>query len=77
MKNIERDFIIIGSVPDDTQLNDCEVIIHKCSVSYPTPEGTVTHTYNDSDEHPADDPDIIVLSTRFVNPNTGEELESD
>lgn len=70
-KNIERDFTLIATVPDDAKLDECEVIIHKASVSYP---GTILRYDDMYDEA---DVEIVVLSTRFVKPDTGEELEAD
>lgn len=71
-KNIERDFTLVAQVPDDVELGECEVVIHKATVSY----RGITLRYDD-DAHGADDVGIVVLSTRFVNPDSGEELESD
>jgi len=71
-KNIERDFTLIARVPDNARLDECEVIIHKASVSYGYGE-----TLEYDDETHKDDVEIVVLSTRFVNPDGGEELESD
>lgn len=77
MKNLERDFtLIVGQVPDDVKLKDCEIVIEKASASYMLPDGKwVTLGYEEGTSK--DDVDIIVLSTRFVNPDGGEELESD
>lgn len=78
MKNIERDFTLIAQVPDDVKLEDCEVIIHKASASYPdASKGIGTSEARYDDETGEGDVEIVVLSTRFVSPDTGEELESD
>lgn len=71
-KNIERDFTLIARVPDNAVLGECEVVIHRATVSYGRGE---TLEYND--ETGRDDVDIVVLPTRFVDPDSGEELESD
>lgn len=76
-KNVERDFTIIGRVPGITKLEDCEVIIHKASVSYPRGKGCDYTTLIYDDETNEDSVDIVVLSTRFANPDGGEELDSD
>lgn len=76
-KNIERDFTLIARVPGSVKLSDCEVIIHKASVSYPDENGAPVTLVYDDEPGGKDEVDIVVLSTRFTNPEGGEELESD
>ena len=78
MKVVERDFVVTALVPDDTKLDDCEVIIHKASVSYHgEPDGTqVTLEYDDGPGG-KDEVGIEVLSTRFTTQDGGVELEAE
>lgn len=73
MKLVVRSFDVTGEVPDDVKLEDCEVVICKATISYPSASGPVTLEYN---EEPGgkDEVGIDVISTQFTTSN-GEVLE--
>lgn len=77
MRNVERDYTLIAQVPDHVSLEDCEIVIHKASISYPDSDRQNILVFRYDDETGKDDVGIEVLSTRFVDPDTGQELESD
>lgn len=76
-RNIEVDYTVIAKLPDGVELDDCEVIVHKASVSYRKPGNCETITMRYDDETHASDVGLEVIGKRIVNADTGEELESE
>ena len=77
MKNIEREITLIGSLPNHIRMEDCEVIIHKATISYRDSDGSNPVTLEYNDETSMYEVDIELQGTSFTNPDGGEVLETD